>query len=94
MDKRALHIMLHDCCDACALHQIISNIWRLSRAMQGLCRMTATHFKDALCCVRLWIHECERVYGDRLVSEADLAKFADLRMRTTMKFFGNLDQVL
>lgn len=61
--------------------------------MQGLCRMTATHFKDALSCVRLWVHECERVYGDRLVSEADLAKFVDLRMSTTVKFFGNLEQV-
>ena len=55
--------------------------------------MTATHFKDALSCVRLWIHECERVYGDRLVSETDLAKFVDLRMSITMKFFGNLNQV-
>lgn len=60
---------------------------------QGLCRMTATHFPNAVCCVRLWIHECERVFADRLISEADNAKFAELRLSTTKKYFGSLNQV-
>ena len=61
--------------------------------VQGLCRMTAAQFKDAESCVRLWIHECERVFADRLISEADIAKFTDLRVNTTKKFFANFKQV-
>lgn len=61
--------------------------------VQGLCRMTAAQFKDAVSCVRLWIHECERVFADRLISEADIAKFTDLRVNTTKKFFANFNEV-
>ena len=60
---------------------------------QGLCRITAAQFKDAVSCVRLWIHECERVFADRLISEADIMKFSELRLSTTKKHFGSLDQV-
>ena len=55
--------------------------------------MTAAHFKDAVRCVRLWIHECERVFADRLISEADIAKFSEMRLSTTKKHFGSLNQV-
>ena len=54
---------------------------------------TAAQFKDAVSCVRLWIHECERVFANRLISEADIAKFTDLRINTTKKFFVNFNQV-
>lgn len=40
--------------------------------------------------VRLWVHECERVLGDRLVSEADQAKFGEFRAAAIRKFFGDL----
>ena len=39
------------------------------------------------------MHECERVLGDRLVSEADRAKFGEFRSATTRKFFGDLGMV-
>ena len=61
--------------------------------MQGLCRMTATQFKDAVSCVRLWIHECERVFADRLITEADILKFSELRLGTTKKYFSSINQV-
>ena len=60
---------------------------------QGLCRMTAAQFKDSVSCVRLWIHECERVFADRLISEADSAKFSELRLSTTKKYFSSISQV-
>lgn len=31
--------------------------------------------KEAENLVKLWVHECERIYGDRLVSPADLAGY-------------------
>ena len=55
--------------------------------------MTAAQFKDTVSCVRLWIHECERVFADRLISEVDIAKFSELRLTTTKKYFSNINQV-
>ena len=55
--------------------------------------MTAGHIKDAVSCVRLWIHECERVFADRLISESDIARFSELRLSATKKYFGSLNQV-
>jgi hypothetical protein len=40
--------------------------------------------------VRLWMHECERVFRDRLVSEADASKFDEFRAAVTKKFFEDL----
>ena len=43
--------------------------------------------------VRLWVHECERVLSDRLVSESDLAKFGEMRLDIIKKHFGNMPLV-
>lgn len=47
--------------------------------MQGLLRMTKEQFKAPVKVARLWTHECERVFRDRLVSEADMAKYDDMQ---------------
>ena len=60
---------------------------------QGLCRMTKAEFREPLPAVRLWVHECERVLGDRLVSDTDRAKFGELRLEVTKKHFANLPLV-
>lgn len=36
---------------------------------------------------RLWVHECERVFRDRMVNEGDMARFDEFRVATTKKFF-------
>ena len=61
--------------------------------MQGLCRMLPEQFKDRGSAVRLWVHECERVLCDRLVSDTDIAKFGELRVNATKKHFDDLQQV-
>ena len=37
--------------------------------------------------VRLWVHECERVFGDRMASEEDVARFHKMRLGVTRKQF-------
>ena len=38
---------------------------------------------------RLWVHEAERVFRDRMVNDADMAKFDEFRFAVTKKFFDS-----
>lgn len=40
--------------------------------------------------VRLWIHECERVFRDRMVSDADAAKFDEFRAQVAQRYFEDV----
>ena len=44
--------------------------------------------------VLLWIHESERIYGDRLVSPQDLKKYRALAADLSKKMFGDLVMIL
>lgn len=60
---------------------------------QGLCRMVPEQFGERTTAIRLWVHECERVLCDRLISEKDIALFNDFRVNVTRKFFEDTPQV-
>ena len=47
------------------------NLRELSSVIQGMCRMTPEYFSSTSKVVRLWVHECDRVFLDRLVTESD-----------------------
>ena len=51
------------------------NIRHITGVFQGVLMSTVEKFKDPEKIVKLWIHECERVYGDRLVTTNDLLIF-------------------
>ncbi len=59
-----------------------------------MCQMSKEEFKEVRSVVRLWVHECERVLCDRLISDFDIVKFKDMRTNTARKFFDNVPQVL
>lgn len=48
-------------------------------------------FTDAEKVVLLWVHESERVYGDRLVSVADLKKYRALAGELSKKMFNKFN---
>ena len=56
--------------------------------------MTKEYFKEPVKVIRLWVHECERVLMDRMVSDTDMLKFGDFRINTTKKHFDDVPQVL
>lgn len=86
---------------ALTLHQLVSqnfrktarefhyefNIRHLSNVFQGLLVAQPDQFKSAEKFVQLWLHESERVYGDRLVSIEDLQKYKGLAQNQAKKTF-------
>ena len=45
---------------------------------KGLLRTTKECFRKSGKVARLWKHECERVFRDRMISEADMEKYDEL----------------
>lgn len=63
------------------------NIRHLANVFQGLLVANPTTFKDPEKFVFLWLHESERVYGDRLVDYDDLEKFKKIMQNQARKAF-------
>jgi dynein heavy chain len=63
------------------------NIRHLANVFQGLLIAQAQTFIDPEKFVYLWLHESERVYGDRLVDADDLQKFKTIIQNQAKKAF-------
>ncbi|CAM9352734.1 unnamed protein product, partial [Phaeothamnion confervicola] len=63
------------------------NIRHLSNVFQGLLIAQPEQFKTAEKVVQLWLHESERIYGDRLVSPEDLGRYNSLAQQQAKKLF-------
>ena len=63
------------------------NVRHLTNVFQGLlgARLEAIKEPDNLC--RLWVHECERIYGDRLVNADHLKTYREFAADITKKAF-------
>jgi dynein heavy chain len=66
------------------------NIRHLSNVFQGLLMAQPSEFKTQEKLAQLWVHESERVYGDRLVSLEDLGKYRALALATAKKKFPTI----
>ncbi|CAM9224257.1 unnamed protein product, partial [Choristocarpus tenellus] len=67
------------------------NIRHLSNVFQGLLIAQPDQFKSSEKFVQLWLHESERVYGDRLVSPEDLNKYNVLAQAQAKKLFPSFN---
>ncbi|XP_077689901.1 dynein axonemal heavy chain 17 [Eretmochelys imbricata] len=70
------------------------NLRDLSNIFQGLLFSTAECLKTPIDLVRLWLHEAERVYGDKLVDEKDKESFGRVLAATCKKYFDELGENL
>ncbi|OQS01624.1 dynein heavy chain [Achlya hypogyna] len=61
------------------------NLRDLSLLFQGLVAAKPELFATSLKMGRFWLHECTRVFSDRLVSSAELARFNDMLLEHAKK---------
>jgi dynein heavy chain len=66
------------------------NIRHMAGVFQGLLNAQPSQFTDPLKMCQLWLHESERIYGDRLVSKEDLKKYKELAAEQAKKFFKEM----
>lgn len=55
--------------------------------LQGLTLSRSEYYTTGLSLLRLWVHECERVFQDRLLSNAEIEIFREM-MQTVGKQVG------
>lgn len=53
--------------------------------LQGMLFSTNECLSQPTDVVRLWLHECQRVYGDKLTEEKDIDAFSKLQLDTFKK---------
>ncbi|RHY24853.1 hypothetical protein DYB25_001221 [Aphanomyces astaci] len=63
------------------------NLRDLAKIFQGCLMCDARKIQDGVGFMRLWVHECKRVFEDRMVSQDDHQWFADLLRSTTQSYF-------
>lgn len=63
------------------------NLREMANIVQGICRMRKEIFRDGPKTVRLWVHECDRVFRDRMVNDSDIARYDDFRTGIAKKYF-------
>lgn len=76
----ALHIILHRFfkCVAFPRFHYTFNLRDISKVFQGFLMITAPRCTTVETAVRLWVHECSRVFYDRLINREDQQWFEDL----------------
>ena len=67
------------------------NLRDVSKVVEGLCLAEKHNFDSAHSILRLWLHECSRVFSDRFVSEADRSGFVDIFDVKLRDYFEGVD---
>ena len=64
------------------------NLRDVSKVFQGLVKMRPQKFQDPDSVAKLWVHECTRVFCDRLATEKDREYFAETLARLSGTYSG------
>ena len=63
------------------------NMRELSNIYQGLTLSDGEYFARCVDLVKLWQHECRRVFSDRMISESENARFEETMAEVVKKVF-------
>ncbi|XP_070581054.1 dynein beta chain, ciliary-like isoform X2 [Ptychodera flava] len=69
----------------------VFNLRDLSNIFQGFLFSMPDTVKQPVELVRLWLHESERVYGDKLIEDKDIETFNKMKLDYAKKFFEDVD---
>ena len=69
----------------------IFNLRDIANVFGGLCRSEPRFYSDKFTLVKLYLHEAERVYRDRLISDSDFRRFDDMHSEISKKHFSALE---
>nr|P39057.1 RecName: Full=Dynein beta chain, ciliary [Heliocidaris crassispina]BAA00827.1 dynein beta-heavy chain [Heliocidaris crassispina] len=70
----------------------VFNLRDLSNVFQGLLYSGSDLLKSPIDFARLWMHECQRVYGDKMINDQDIEAFEKLVFEYAKKFFEDVDE--
>ena len=66
------------------------NMRNISNVVQGLCRVSSSFCSDQQSLIVLWMHEVDRVFGDILISSADIRVFQKFKNDICLKWFDDI----
>ena len=66
------------------------NMREMSNVFQGLCNSVQREHDKPTELIRLWIHECDRVFRDRMTNEADVKLYDDILQSVVSSSFGDV----
>jgi len=69
------------------------NLRDISKIFQGVCSASNKHTQEVVALVRLWVHENQRVFGDRMINTQDKDLLVQLLMKEAEKFNLKKDQI-
>jgi dynein heavy chain len=76
------------------------NLRDISKVFQGMCSGDSKSTQDVIDLIRLWIHEVDRVFGDRMINNKDKSVLNELcvaeavKMKVKEKDIMNVDRLL
>lgn len=63
------------------------NMREYGAVFQGVCQSKSEYYSKPAKFLRLWLHECHRVFSDRLISDNEIGRFSDMLVDLSKKHF-------
>ena len=63
------------------------NLRDISKVFQGISRANSVYIKEPVLMIKLWVHECQRVFQDRLINYQDRECFDKILNESIQKYF-------